>query len=674
MDQTIIQLLMIDDDEDDAQIVRGLLSGEHGAHYRLEWASTYHDGLARLCAHEHDICLLDYHLGAHTGLELLEAARRSGCQVPVIVLTGLGADEVDRAAMAAGALDYLSKGELTASHLERSIRYGLQQSNTLQALRHAHEDLEHKVEERTAELAASEELSRRIIESSLDCIKVLNLEGKLLSMSPGGQRLLEIEDLDPYLGQSWINFWNEEDRGMVGEAVGQARAGGVGQFQAFCPTARGTPKWWDVIITPIRGAAGHPERLLAVSRDVTERKQAEEALLSANSALSEANAALAEADRRKDEFLAMLAHELRNPLAPIRNAVHILKTCCTASCAISDQTARQRDMIERQVAHMSRLLDDLLDVSRITRGKIQLKRERLDLRAVAEQAIESMRSQIDARRLTLEWQATSAPLPIEGDPTRLEQVLRNLLHNASKYTAPGGCIWVMVDAEAADTMAWQAVVRVRDSGGGIAPELLKHIFEPFVQAEQSLARTQGGLGIGLSMVKNLVQLHGGGVEAHSQGLDQGSEFVVRLPLLGEMVERSGTAVPAQLRRHEDQAENPRRILVVEDNVDAAASMGELLRIWGHEARTVHDGRQALVVARAWQPEVILLDIGLPLMDGYEVARRLREEPATAGAYLVALTGYGAEEDRRRALEAGFNQHLTKPVELEALQSLLQRAS
>ena len=553
-----ITVLMIDDDADDALLAGKLLSGVHASHYRMDWAKTYADGLTKLRANMHDICLLDYHLGPHNGLELLDEARRAGCRVPVILLTGLGAEEVDRAAMAAGALDYLSKGELTASNLERSIRYGLQQSRTLQALQQARDELEHKVEERTAELAASEEA--------------------------------------------------------------------------------------------LREANNH--------------------LTSANAALAEANAALAEADRRKDEFLAMLAHELRNPLAPIRNAVHILRTFCNATCAISDQTARQRDMIERQVAHMAHLLDDLLDVSRITRGKIHLKRERLDLRVVAEQAIESMRSQIEARRLTLQWQATSAPLPVDGDPTRLEQVLRNLLHNAAKYTEPGGCIWVTMEAEAADAGAWRAVIRVRDSGEGIAPELLEHIFEPFVQAEQSLARTQGGLGIGLSMVKSLMELHGGVVEAHSRGLGQGSEFIVRLPLFAEMMEIASVAGHMESRLQGDQTGVLRRILVVDDNEDAAASLADLLEIWGHEVRTVHDGRQALAAAREWPPEIVLLDIGLPGMDGYEVAHRLRNETNTADAYLVALTGYGTEEDRIRALEAGFNRHLVKPVAPDVLNELL----
>ena len=401
MNETAIPVLMIDDDEDDALLQRGLLAGVSAAFYRVDWAASYEAGLERLCEDRHAICLLDYHLGARNGIELLAEARRRQCRMPVIMLTGLGDEEVDRAAMAAGALDYLSKGELTAALLERSIRYGLQQAGTLAALRQAQENLERKVEERTAALAASEE------------------------------------------------------------------------------------------------------------------------------ALRQANERLIEADRRKNEFLAMLAHELRNPLAPIRNAVQVMRL----SAAADPRMQRQRDIVDRQVAHMARLLDDLLDVNRITRGKIELKRERLDLRLVAEQAAESMRSLIEDRQQQFFFQRPSAPLPIDGDPTRLEQVVRNLLHNANKYTEPEGCIWLMVGVEADGACEGCAVVRVCDSGNGIAPELMRHIFEPFVQAEQSLARTQGGLGIGLSMVKTLVEMHGGRVEAHSPGLGQGSEFIIYLPLL-----------------------------------------------------------------------------------------------------------------------------------------------
>ena len=805
MSEKTIQILMIDDDADDALLIRKLLQAAPGAHYQVEWAATYPEGLDRLCKCGHDICLLDYNLGARTGLELLTEARQRDCFTPVIVLTGLGAEEVDRAALEAGALDYLSKVDLTASHLERSIRYSLQQAHTLQALRKARADLERTVARRTAELAVSEEMNRRIIESSQDCIQLLSLEGELLMMSSGGQSLFEISDIQPFLGRSWIDFWQGESHAKAAEALTLARAGRVGRFQGYCPTVTGKPKWWDVVLSPILDAAGRPERLLAVARDTTERRlseqeerrrnqevaelsrrqsetlaildsmlanaplgfaifdrerryvringfqaeinglpvedhlgrtihealpaqapeiapvldrifetgQAETNMVMTTAGASDASGArhwlagfypvrlpdgqvqwvgavvmeiteqkrteealrrneerLAEADRRKDEFLAMLAHELRNPLAPIRNAVQLLRL----TAADANQVAKYREMIERQITHMARLLDDLLDVSRITRGKIELRREILDLRDIAERAVESTRLLVDAKRQELAYQTASAPLPVKGDPTRLEQVLRNLLHNATKYTEPGGCISLMVGTECGEDRTWHAVARVRDSGVGVAPEMLEMIFEPFVQAEHSLARTQGGLGIGLSMVKSLIALHGGRVTAHSDGMGQGSEFVIRLPLLDEfegVAPASGSVAAGNGQASASEPE--RRILVVDDNEDAATSLSELLDLWGYRVRTVHDGRQALTAAREWRPELILLDIGLPGMDGYEVARLLRAEAATAGSFLVALTGYGAEADRRRAHEAGFNRHLTKPVALDQLQTLLRES-
>ena len=395
--------------------------------------------------------------------------------------------------------------------------------------------------------------------------------------------------------------------------------------------------------------------------DYIERKQSEESLRVANERLQEA-------DRRKDEFLAMLAHELRNPLAPICYAVQMMNMNRLAQ----DQVVKQRELIDRQVSHMGRLLDDLLEISRITRGKITLRREIVDLRTIASQALDSMRPMIEGRGQHLLYEEPISPLLVDGDPTRLEQIIRNLLHNAYKYTEASGCIKLSLGLETDHETEWRAVVRVSDSGIGIAPEMLPRIFETFVQAEQGLAHSQGGLGIGLGMVKNLLQMHGGSVEAHSAGPGQGSEFVVRLPLAAEVMGRS-MEVSAPAEPSPAAPSKPRRVLVVDDNEDAAASLGELLSLWGHEVQTAHDGRHALAAARQWQPEIILLDIGLPGMDGYEVAQRLLEDPVTSNTFLVALTGYGQEEDRRRSHEAGFDRHLTKPVELEQLQNLLHAA-
>ncbi len=372
--------------------------------------------------------------------------------------------------------------------------------------------------------------------------------------------------------------------------------------------------------------------------------------------------AVQEADRRKDEFLAMLAHELRNPLAPIRNATQVLRLVGPSESKLQ----QAREMIDRQVQHLTRLVDDLLDVSRITRGKITLHQAPVDLAAVVTRAAEMSRPLLEARSHELTLALPTEPVPVHGDAIRLLQVLANLLTNAAKYTPDGGHLRVAVARADGD-----AVVRVKDNGVGITAELLPRVFDLFTQGDRSLARSEGGLGIGLTLVKRLVELHGGTVEVHSDGPGKGSEFAVRLPLLKEQVRSMKD------EKEEDLSSSPasppsRRVLVVDDNLDAAESLAMLLKVEGHETRTAHDGPAALEAAEAFRPEVIFLDIGLPRMDGYEVARRLRAQPGSAGVLLVALTGYGQEEDRRRTEEAGFDAHLVKPADPEAVQELLTR--
>jgi two-component system CheB/CheR fusion protein len=370
---------------------------------------------------------------------------------------------------------------------------------------------------------------------------------------------------------------------------------------------------------------------------------------------------LADDDRRKDEFLAMLGHELRNPLAPIRNAAQILKILPQPD----PESEKAREMIERQVDHLTHLVDDLMDVSRITRGKIRLNKQALELRAILERAAEASRPVIESRRHTFHM-SISPGLWVEADDTRLTQVVGNLLNNAAKYTEEGGEIWLSARQEDGE-----AVIRVRDNGIGIAPEMLPHLFEPFTQATRSLDRAQGGLGLGLTVVKRLVELHGGRVDVYSPGLGRGSEFIVRLRAL------SDSEIPAETGRPNGAAiALPRRVLIVDDNVDAAESLATVLRLSGHEVYTVHDGAAALTVAEDVRPEVVLLDIGLPGMNGFEVAKQLRARTDLAHMMLVALTGYGQEEDRQRSLAAGFDHHLVKPVavwELERLMRSLERS-
>jgi signal transduction histidine kinase len=365
-----------------------------------------------------------------------------------------------------------------------------------------------------------------------------------------------------------------------------------------------------------------------------------------------------ESDRHKNEFLAMLAHELRNPLAPIRNAVHVLQI----PQANPDQQEWAKAIIHRQIEQMVRLVDDLLDVSRITQGKIQLKTELVDATTIVGCAVETSQPLIQSRGHTLHVSFPGEPLYVEADSTRFAQVLGNLLNNAAKYTEKGGRIEVSVGREGEE-----AVFRVRDSGVGIAPEMLAHVFDLFAQVDRSLDRSQGGLGIGLTLVRRLVELHGGSVRASSAGHHQGSEFVVRLPAKEHKepppFSENGKVGPLR-------PAGARRILVVDDNADGAESLAMLLRSDGHEVHTALDGPAALAISDAFLPEVVLLDIGLPLMDGYEVARRLRTKPGLERVLLVALTGYGQIEDRLRGKAAGFDHYFVKPARAEALAELI----
>ncbi len=406
------------------------------------------------------------------------------------------------------------------------------------------------------------------------------------------------------------------------------------------PAEPGVEHSWLTCFYPVRGDKGEVRWVGAVVLDVSDRKR-----LMAE--LRRRADELAEADRRKDEFLAVLSHELRNPLAPIRNAVELLR-------GGEAGRGRARDVIERQVAQLSRLVDDLLDVSRITRGKVTLRRERVSLSEVVARAVETVRPLIDARGHSLMVRVDAEPPRLDADPTRLEQVVANLLNNAAKYTGERGHITVRAGREGGE-----AVVRVRDTGAGIPADVLPHVFDLFRQADRTLDRSEGGLGIGLTLVKRLAELHGGRVEAHSDGPGRGSEFVVRLPL------SAGPAPPAPPPAPRP-APAARRVLVVDDNADAADTLAALLHGRGHAVRVARDGDAALLAAREFGPEVVLLDIGLPGMDGYAVARALRAAPGGGGLRLVALTGYGRDEDRRRSSEAGFDEHLVKPVAPEVL--------
>jgi len=384
----------------------------------------------------------------------------------------------------------------------------------------------------------------------------------------------------------------------------------------------------------------------SLKREIARSRQAEEELQDAN--------------RRKDEFLAMLSHELRNPLAPIRNAVEVIRRVAPPDATLT----MARDVIDRQARLLARLVDELLDVSRISQGKIVLKKEPVELAKVLVQSLEIVRPLVEVRGQRLSVEITPRPVWLSGDAARLAQVFSNLLNNACKYTPEGGRIRLSASAEDGE-----ARITVEDDGTGIDPELLPRVFELFVQGERGLDRAAGGLGIGLTLVKRLVELHHGRVDAHSPGAGRGSTFTVRLPCLASVAEPAETSAPVM--RTQDQVYG-RRVLVVDDNIDAAESTAAYLRLEGHEVKTVNDGNDALASVRVFAPHVIVLDIGLPGLDGYAVARRLRADGDTSHTLLIALTGYGQKEDRDRAKEAGFDHHFTKPADPQQIQLAIEQ--
>ena len=368
-------------------------------------------------------------------------------------------------------------------------------------------------------------------------------------------------------------------------------------------------------------------------------------------------AELREEDRRKDEFLAMLAHELRNPLAPIRNSVQILRMTGTPQPEVKWAS----DVIDRQVQHMSRLVDDLLDVSRVGTGKIELRRDRLPLAAAVNSAVEACRPLVEESHHQLSVSMPMEPIHVDADLTRLSQVIANLVNNAAKYTEPKGRIWLSVEREGNT-----AVIRVKDTGIGIAAGMHDRIFELFTQIDASFDRSKGGLGIGLTLAKRLVEMHGGSIEAKSAGLGHGSEFVVRLPVAPDMRAESH---PYPAQGHEEITAGSARVLIVDDNQDAVDTMAMLLRAKGHEVRVAYDGAEGAGAAMAFKPDLVLLDIGLPKLDGHDVARQIRQRYGKS-VLMIAITGLGQEEDRRRSKEAGFDHHFTKPVDLTALDRLI----
>jgi len=415
-------------------------------------------------------------------------------------------------------------------------------------------------------------------------------------------------------------------------------------------TATGEKRVWQFSSMPVGREPSGRRLIVSTAIDITERKRMEEQLRTLAADLSEA-------DRRKDEFLATLAHELRNPLAPIRNGLQLIKLAGNGEAATIEQA---RSMMERQLTQLVRLVDDLMDVSRITRGKIELRKERVQLTAVVNSAVESSRPLIEMMGHKLMVTLPKQPMIVEADLTRLAQVFSNLLNNAAKYSDRGGHVALAVERQGSDV-----VVSVKDTGIGIAADQLPRIFDMFTQVDHSLEKSQGGLGIGLTLVKCLVEMHGGRVEARSDGPGNGSEFIVRLPVVVE------ASIPQESGDEEEKlAQSSLRILIVDDNRDGADSLGMMLRIMGNDIRTAYDGQEGVDVAGEFRPEVVLFDIGMPKLNGYEACRRIREQPWGKGIVLIAVTGWGQDDDRLRSHQAGFDHHMIKPVDPKALMTML----
>jgi PAS domain S-box-containing protein len=499
---------------------------------------------------------------------------------------------------------------------------------------------ERRVSERLRD--ESEQRFRSLVVATSQVVWTTDPTGQVVDDSPSWREFTG-QTQEQRKGWGWLDAIHPDDRERTTQLWRRSVTdNSIYQTEYRLRTADGTYRWTAVRAVPVLNRDGTVREWVGMNTDITDSKHAEEALR--------------EADRRKDEFLSMLAHELRNPLSAILNAGQILNRIGSND----PQAAQLRAMIHRQCQNITRMVDDLLDVSRIARGKIQLKKEVLDLSTIIGRAVESVRPYVEHRQHELVVSLGSQPMRLAADPTRLEQILANLLNNAVKYTEPGGHIRLLAEREEDEI-----VIRVEDNGIGIATDMLPHVFDLFTQADNSLAKSEGGLGIGLALVRNLVELHGGIVTVHSAGPGKGSQFVVRLPGLPEEVRPAAPQDESM-----DVASQRLRVLVVDDSVDVAECLCMVLNALGHDSAMVHSGAAALDSVRRQRPDVILIDIGMPEMNGHELARRLRSQPDSEALCLVALTGYGREEDRRAAKQAGFDSHLVKPVGVATLETLL----
>jgi PAS domain S-box-containing protein len=498
-------------------------------------------------------------------------------------------------------------------------------------------------------VAEARDLLAAIVDSSDDAIVSMTLDGRVTSWNPGATQLFGYTATE-MLGHPALCLSPPPEEHSILDRISKGER--IRHHETVRFAKDGSRLDISLSAAPMRDHTGRVVGVAQVARDITETKQTE-------AAIKRSQEALRDADRRKDEFLALLAHELRNPLAPLVNAVELLRPAATNDASLR----RIRDMMARQLTQLQRLVDDLLDVSRISRGCIELRHAPVPLARALEAAVETCQSLINQRRHTLTIDVPSDPILVEGDFARLAQVFANLISNSVKYTEPGGRIDVTIRREDA-----QAVVTVTDTGIGIPVESVDTVFDMFSQVEAHRLHAGGGLGIGLALVRSLVEMHSGSVEVQSEGPGTGSTFTVRLPLLRSLVpvQQAG----AQESGGDSAEQQTRRILIADDNVDAAASLALLLQMQGHETRTANNGRQAVELAAAFHPDIIFMDLGMPQLDGLEATRQIRAEPWGKAMVIVALTGWGQESNRRQTREVGMDLHLVKPINLEGIAAVL----
>jgi len=631
-----IQILHLEDSPLDAELVRIRLA-DGGLKCSIQRVVGHDEYLEALRSQKFDLILADYSLPGFDGLMALEYARSRAVDTPFLFVSGVLGEEVAIETLRQGATDYVLKHRL--DRLAPAVR---------QALSEAREEARERADRRRMEITLRE--SERMHRLTLDSIRghailTTDIEGRFTSVNAGAAGVLGYRD-DELVGRPYDVIFTEEDitSGLPRREMDLARRRGITEDERWHVRKGGARFWGSGLVTPLLNESEQLRGYTKVVRDMTEWKQVEETLR--------------EADRRKDEFLAMLAHELRNPLSSIQNAAHLVGHASLPP----ERSAWAKDIILNQVKHLARLVDDLLDVARITRGKIRLQTEEIDLAQVLNRASDVARLMTDERGHEFTADLGSGPLLVEGDSTRLEQVFTNLLTNAAKYTDPGGTIQLTARREGD-----QIVVRIADNGVGIAPEMLPRVFDLFAQVDNSLDRSQGGLGIGLTISQRLVALHGGTIDVASGGTGQGSVFTIRLParaVAAPEVIAPATASPAT------NLKAGAKVLVVDDNRATATALVDLLQLSGFDVQAAHDGFEAITAARRQHPEVVLLDIGLPGMDGYQVVRQLRQEEGLQHARIIAITGYGEDQARRRSREAGFDHHLVKPVDYETLLGLI----